>query len=341
MIVHARAPLRLGLAGGGSDVSPYADTYGGQVMNATIDRYAYAELKSSPTGALVFHSTDFGLSESDSIGSGFGENSQLPLHRAVYHRIMMDYNDGVMEPVELTTFSDAPVGSGLGASSTLVVSMLKAFDLYLGINLSPQAIAELAFKIERTDCGLAGGRQDQFSAAFGGFNFMRFSASDSLVERVRVSDEIISELEASLVLFYTGVSRLSSNVIAEQSQNLEVDREFALEAMHKVKLEAATMRDHLLSGNFEGMVESMNDGWEQKKKTSASVSNSHIEQIYSTAIAAGALAGKVSGAGGGGFMWFFTPISKRASVVSSLEKFNGTTSNCHFSDRGAEAWIKG
>ena len=341
MIIHARAPLRLGLAGGGSDVSPYADTYGGQVMNATIDRYAYAELKSSPEGDLVFQSTDFGLSESDSINSGFSENSKLPLHRAVYHRIMMDYNDGVMEPVELTTFSDAPVGSGLGASSTLVVSMIKAFDLYLGINLSPQEIAEMAFKVERADCGLAGGRQDQFSASYGGFNFMKFSASESLVEKVGVSEEVVSELEASLVLFYTGVSRLSSNVIAEQSQNLEIDREFALEAMHKVKLEAATMREHLISGNFEGMVESMNDGWEQKKRTSASVSNTQIEEIYSTAIAAGALAGKVSGAGGGGFMWFFTPINKRACVLSSLEKFNGTTSNCHFSDRGAEAWIKG
>jgi D-glycero-alpha-D-manno-heptose-7-phosphate kinase len=338
VIVHARAPLRLGLAGGGSDVSPYAEIYGGQVMNVTLDRYAYAEIKANNMGEVAFHSTDFGLSESDSVGSVFSSNSKLPLHNAVYKRVMNDFNDSVFESVELTTFSDSPVGSGLGASSTLVVAMIKAFDCYLGIGLTAQEIAELAFKIEREDCALAGGRQDQFSAAFGGFNFMKFSEKGTEVEGISVSDEVVSELESSLVLFYTGVSRSSADVIAQQAMNLQSDRSVALQAMHKVKQEAKTMRDLLIAGDFEGIVESMKEGWEQKKMTSAAVSNTHIDGIYSAAIGSGALAGKVSGAGGGGFMWFFTPIARRAAVLDALKSFNGTISNCHFSDKGAQAW---
>lgn len=340
MIVHARAPLRVGLAGGGSDVSPYADVYGGQVVSATIDRYAYTELRSIRGGVASFHSTDFGVSVSDSIGSNFDSSSELPLHTAVYRRIMNEYNNGVLEPIELTTFSDAPIGSGLGASSTLVVSMVKAFDCYFGIGLSPQKIAELAFDIERLDCGLAGGRQDQFSAAFGGFNFMRFFEGRTEIEKLDISEDVVSELESSLVLFYTGVSRSSSEIISEQSSNLSVDNLFALEAMHKIKIEAAMMRDSLVAGNFQGIVDSMNEGWAQKKKTSSSVSNMSIDQIHASAINAGALAGKISGAGGGGFMWFFTPIARRAEVLKVLQTFNGTTSNCHFSFKGAEAWIQ-
>lgn len=340
MIVHARAPLRVGLAGGGSDVSPYADVHGGQVVSVTIDRYAYTELRSNPSGQVVFHSTDFGLSASDSIGSGFASTSELPLHSAVYKRIINQYNGGGFVPIELTTFSDAPVGSGLGASSTLVVSMIKAFDVYLNIGLSPQQVAELAFEIERIDCGLAGGRQDQFSASFGGFNFMRFHAGETEVEKMEVPKNVISELESSLILFYTGVSRSSGEIIADQSNNLELDKPVALEAMHKVKIEATTMRDCIISGDLQGIIKSMNQGWDQKKRTSAAVSNSMIDKIHSSAIGAGALAGKVSGAGGGGFMWFFTPIAKRASVIEALQKFNGTISNCHFSFKGAEAWTQ-
>ena len=340
MIVHARAPLRVGLAGGGSDVSPYADVYGGQVVSVTIDRYAYTELRSHQEERLSFHSTDFGVSVSDSIGSKFDSSSELPLHTAVYRRMMSQYNNEIFEPIEITTFSDAPVGSGLGASSTLVVSMIKAFDCYLGIGLSPQKIAELAFDIERLECGLAGGRQDQFSAAFGGFNFMRFSDGPTEVENLEISETVVSELESSLVLFYTGVSRSSSEVIAEQTNNLAADNYIALEAMHRVKIEAVMMRDYLLTGDFQGIVESMNEGWEQKKRTSSAVSNIMIDEIYTSAINAGALAGKISGAGGGGFMWFFTPITKRANVLEALQQFNGTTSNCHFSFKGAEAWIQ-
>lgn len=338
MIVHARAPLRLGIAGGGSDVSPYSDQFGGLVVNATIDKYAYVELREHPDGKITFSSTDFGFSETDSVESAFSKNSGMPLHSAVYRKIVDEFNGGKPIPLEITTYSDAPVGSGLGASSTLVVAMIKAFDSYLELSLSKQQIAEMAYKIERLDCGLAGGRQDQFSAAFGGFNYLEFDSRGSKVTPINISSDVIKELESSLLLYYTGVSRSSATIIAEQSQNLVSSNETAIEAMHIVKSEASSMRQYLESGNLLGIVQSMKKGWEFKKATSAAVSSQLIDETYVSAIDAGALAGKVSGAGGGGFMWFYVPINSRAAVISALSKFDGIVGNCHFTNEGATAW---
>jgi D-glycero-alpha-D-manno-heptose-7-phosphate kinase len=168
---------------------------------------------------------------------------------------------------------------------------------------------------------------------------MEFANDEPRVSRLDLAYEIVSELEASLVLFYTGVSRSSARVISEQSHNLEIDQDRALEAMHNVKQEALVMRNHLLAGDFDGIVQSMREGWAQKKATSSAVSNPLLDRIYETAMGAGALAGKVSGAGGGGFMWFYVPLPKRATVLASLKPFGGFISNCHFSDRGAHAWM--
>jgi len=239
----------------------------------------------------------------------------------------------------MSTFCDAPVGSGLGSSSTLVVAMIRAFAEFLNLPLDDYTMAHLAFKIERVDCGLQGGRQDQYSATFGGFNFMEFYAEErAVINPLRIKNWIICELEASLVLFYTGVSRESSKIIAEQSRNVQAGSVDAIEAMHGMKREALVLKECLLKGDFEGLVDSMRQGWESKKRSAKTVSNSHIEEIYNAAIAAGALAGKVSGAGGGGFMIFFAPTEKRMNVIRSLNRFEGQVSNCHFTKHGTQAW---
>jgi D-glycero-alpha-D-manno-heptose-7-phosphate kinase len=253
--------------------------------------------------------------------------------------MIQNFRDGAPISIELTSFCDSPVGSGLGSSSTLVVAMIHAFTEYLHLNLDQYQIAELAFKLEREECGLQGGRQDQYSASFGGFNFMEFYDQNRVViNPLRIRESIIYELEASLILYYSGISRQSAEVIADQAANIRENRQDATEAMHGLKQEAVTMKDCLLKGNFHGLVESMKMGWENKKKSSSSVSNEIIELAYQTALDAGALAGKVSGAGGGGFMIFYAPTEKRMDVMHALTKLGGAVSNCHFTQDGSQAW---
>ncbi|MRR54802.1 MAG: dehydrogenase [Deltaproteobacteria bacterium] len=337
-IVRARAPLRLGLAGGGSDVSPYCDVHGGYVLNSTIDRYAYAVIATVDDPVVRFISTDRQEELVLPLAAELELDGRLDLHKAVYNEIIRSFNGGRTIPLELSTFCDAPVGSGLGSSSTLVVVMICAFAELLNLPLDDYAIAQLAYKIERHDCRLQGGHQDQYSAAFGGFNFMEFYADRAIINPLRIKQWVVCELEASLVLFYTGVSRESANIIADQSANLKTGDSNAIEAMHGIKREALIMKECLLKGNFGGIVSSMRDGWENKKRSAKTVSNPLIDEIYRVAVEAGALAGKVSGAGGGGFMMFFVPPERRMDVIRTLGRFEGQISNCHFTPSGAQAW---
>lgn len=336
--VRARAPLRLGLAGGGTDVSPYCDVHGGYVLNVTIDRYAYAVIKTLDEPVVRLVSTDQQTSEELPLAAQYPLDKGLRLHRAVYNRIVAGYGDRPLG-VEITTFCDAPVGSGLGSSSTLVVVMLRAFAELLNLPLDDYTLALLAFRIEREDCQLQGGRQDQYAATFGGFNFMEFYADNrAVINPLRVKEWISCELEASLLLFYTGVSRESAKIIADQSSNVTTGNAVAVEAMHEMKREAVAMKECLLKGDFRGIVESMRAGWISKKQSAKSVSNAHIEHIFESALAAGAAAGKISGAGGGGFMMFFVPPEKRMDVVRCLSRFDGQVSNCHFTHHGTQGW---
>ena len=339
MIVRARAPLRLGLAGGGTDVSPYCDAYGGYVLNATIDRYAYAVIKMLDEPVLRFVATDQQIEKTMPLSSPLILNGELDLHKAVYNHIIQNYNEGEPIAMELSTFCDAPAGSGLGSSSTLVVVMIKAFTELLNLPLDDYTIAQLAFKIERLDCGLQGGRQDQYAATFGGFNFMEFHTDERVViNPLRIKNWITCELEASLLLFYMGTSRESANIIADQSSNIKSGSSDAINAMHEIKNEALVMKESLLKGDFETIVDSMRKGWESKKRSSLLVSNPHIEEIFNAAIKAGALSGKVSGAGGGGFIMFFVPTDKRMNVIRTLNSFGGQVNNCHFTNHGSQAW---
>lgn len=338
-IFRARAPLRLGLAGGGTDVSPYCDTHGGYVLNAAIDRYAYAVITTLEEPVVRFVAADQRTEETVPAKLPFPNNGNLILHKAVYSYIVRNFNGGKAIPLELNTFCDAPAGSGLGSSSTLVVAMIRAFVELLNLPLDDYTIAKMAYQIERVDCGLQGGRQDQYSATFGGFNFMEFYADDrTVINPLRIKNWIICELESSLVLYFTGVSRESARIIADQSNNVTSGAVDAVEAMHGIKREALVMKECLLRGDFSGLVGSMRLGWENKKRSAKSVSNSHIDSIYGAAIGAGALAGKVSGAGGGGFMWFFVPTEKRMEVIHTLNGYGGQVSNCHFTKHGTQAW---
>ena len=339
MIVKARAPLRLGLAGGGSDLSPYSDLYGGYVLNTTIDRYAYAMIKTHNEPIVRFTATDQQIEKVLPVEIPLLLNGKLDLHTAVYKYITKNFNNGKSIPLELSTYCDVPIGSGLGSSSTLVVAMIKAFVELLNLPLDIYDIARIAYQVERVDCGLQGGRQDQYSASFGGFNFMEFYAKErTVINPLGIKNWILCELEASLVLYFTGRSRESAHIITDQIEGVKLGNLNVLEAMHHIKEETLTMKECLMRGDFLGLVNSMRLGWDNKKRSAKTVSNSHIDNIYDSAIQAGALAGKVSGAGGGGFMLFFVPTEKRMDVIRTLNSFGGQVRNCHFTKHGAQAW---
>lgn len=337
--VRARAPLRLGLAGGGTDVSPYCDEHGGQVLNATIDLYAYTTLATRTDARVVLRASDLQQEVSLPATGELPADRMLALHRGVYNRIVRDFRGGRPLALTMSTYSDAPAGSGLGSSSTLVVSMVKAFVELLNLPLGEYEIAHLAYEIERIDLGLQGGKQDQYAAAFGGVNFIEFFAGDRvLVNPLRVKNWILSELESSLLLFYTGVSRESAAIIVEQSENLRTGRHRTLEAMHALKREAVAMKEAVLRGDFESFVHSMDVSWQSKKAAASAIANARIDAIHDAAREAGALAGKVSGAGGGGFMMFFVDPERRMEVVRRLSAFEGRVVNCHFTKTGTQGW---
>lgn len=338
-VIRARAPLRLGLAGGGTDIPSYYESYGGHVLNATIDRYAHAVITMRDGHSVRFSATDLQREMVMNVSDSMEPDGKLDLHKAVYREMMDKYNGGRRLALDLVTFCDAPLGSGLGTSSTLVVAMIRAFAELLRLPLDDHMTANLAFKIERIDCSLQGGKQDHFSAAFGGFNFIEFrSGGQTLVSPLRLKNWIICELEASLILFHVGTSRDSSRIIAVQSRKVASGDPGVLQAMHAVKREALVMKEHLIRGDFSGIVESLRYGWENKKRSAEMISNPRIEEIYEAAARAGARAGKISGAGGGGFMVFFAPPDKRMEVIRSLSRFDGQVGNCHFTRHGSQAW---
>lgn len=339
MIIRSRAPLRLGLAGGGTDVSPYCDEHGGAVLNVTIDLYAYTVIEPTDDGRVRFTAPDIDGCFESGVEEAMEIADPMILHRSVYRRVVNQFNGGRPLSCRITTFCDAPPGSGLGTSSTMVVSLLKAYVEWLNLPLGEYEIAHLAFEIERLDAGLGGGRQDQYAATFGGVNFMEFHPDGRvIVNPLRVKNWIISEMETSLVLFNTGVSRSSAHIIKEQSDNLTRHRGTTLEAMHAIKADAFLMKEYLLKGDFAQYAACMRKSWDAKKQLAHNVSNSHIDGAVDAALDAGALAGKVSGAGGGGFVTFMVQPERRVDVVRALSRQDGQVMTCHFTRHGTEGW---
>ncbi|RLD81469.1 MAG: dehydrogenase [Bacteroidetes bacterium] len=335
---RSKAPLRLGLAGGGTDVPPYSDLYGGAVLNATINKYAYATISPRNDGKIVFNSLDNGQKLVYDATNALEIDGELDLLKGIYNRIVSDFTQ---EPLsfELSTIVDAPPGSGLGTSSTLVVTILGAFVEWLKLPLGEYDIARLAYEIERIDLTMAGGKQDQYAATFGGVNYMEFFNGEKVVVNpLRIRSDYLDELAYNLVLFNTETSRLSSKIIARQAKNIEEKDATSLDATHKLKIQALMMKEALLKGELDKIGEILDYGWHNKKLLAPGITNPMIDELYKTAIDNGASGGKISGAGGGGFILFYCPNNSRHKVIKALSDFGGVAHPYEFTVTGLKSW---
>lgn len=339
MIIKSRAPLRLGLAGGGTDVSPYSDLFGGAILNATINSYAYATIEPLDNGKIEFasgHTPDvYILDATDELPL---TNRDYQLQCGVYNHIVK-YHSKKPLSFRMTTWIEAPHGSGLGTSSTLVVAILGAFTEWLNIPMGQYDIAHTAFEIERIEMKMAGGKQDQYAATFGGVNYLEFLANDKvIVNPLSIKPQVLNELESNLVLYFTETNRESAKIISHQVENVKNKNTEAVDAMHKLKEQALMMKECLLRGDVDQIGEVLNMGWINKKKMATQISNSLLDSIYENALQNGATGGKISGAGGGGFMFFYCPGTTRLKVAQQLAQFGGSVKSFTFTQQGLTTW---
>ncbi len=338
MIYRSKAPLRIGLAGGGTDVSPYSDLYGGAILNATVSLYAYANIEPLPENAIIMQAMDRKEEKRYEWTSELPIDGTLDLLKGVYNRVQKDYGMP-LTGFRLSTFVDAPAGSGLGTSSTLVVAILGAFTEMFRLPLGEYDIAHLAYEIERKDLDMAGGKQDQYAATFGGVNYMEFSGDDKvIVNPLRIKQQYMFELENNLLLFYTSTSRESAKIIEKQSSNVVNKKSKSIEAMHHLKEQAQMMKEALLKGRLHEIGEILDFGFQQKRNMAEGISNSLMEEIYECAKKAGATGGKISGAGGGGFMIFYCPEISKYKVQEALKQFGGYCQSYRFTEHGMTSW---
>lgn len=338
MHIRARAPLRLGLAGGGTDVSPYSDLYGGAVLNATLDMYAYCFITKTNDNQIVMKSRDYDESTSHPVVGELPIDGKLDLFKYIYNRLVKEFSPK-LTGFELITHSDAPYGSGLGGSSTLVVAIIQCFAELWRLPLGEYDIAQLAYSIERKDAQLKGGKQDQYAATFGGVNYMEFLGDRVIVNPLRVKDNTLRELQASLLLCYTGRSRESAKIIETQISNVDSQKEQAISAMHQIKSDAFDMKEAILTGRLENMTKILNSAWDNKKKMSNSISNPEIDGLYNLALQNGALAGKVSGAGGGGFMMFWVDPVDKYDLKHLFSSKGNRVVDVNFTQYGSQSWV--
>ena len=332
---RARAPLRISLCGGGTDVSPYPEEHGGMVLSATINQYAYASLRPRRDSRLTLASLDYDVVARYDHPRRVKLDGNLDLIKAVVRAFK------VRRGADLWVHSDAPPGSGLGSSSTLVVALIGVMSEWLRRPMPGYDTAELAYRIERVDLGLAGGRQDQYAAAFGGFNFIEFNHDGTVVNPLRIRSDVLNELEYRLLLCYMGQTRQSAKIIERQTAAYRAGQASVVEALHRLKSETLEMKKALLLGKVDALGELLHEAWESKKKLDEGISNSHVDQLYRLARREGAIGGKMPGAGGGGYFLLLTRFDRKHRVAAVLEKHGGQVVPFQFERRGLVTWASG
>jgi D-glycero-alpha-D-manno-heptose-7-phosphate kinase len=333
-MLRAKAPLRISFAGGGTDVQPFPRQEGGLVLSATIDRFAYGSLVPRQDGQIAIESVDYGTSLDFSIKDPLLFDGKLDLVKAVIRKLGGSEADGY----DLLLHSSAPPGSGLGSSSTVMVCLIGILNMRYNLNLTSYEVAHLAYVVEREELGVKGGLQDQYSAAFGGFNFLEFDGDSVIVNPLRIDEDTVSELEHNMLLAYTGMTRASSEIIDDQTRRLRAGAEETLAGLRAQKALAVEMKAALLRNRLSLFGELLGEAWEQKKRMSPKITNGYIDEIYAAARAHGALGGKVTGAGGGGYVLLYCDFHKKHKVVDVLLSMGATIEEFGFTRRGLVTW---
>lgn len=338
MIFRARAPLRISFSGGGTDLAPYVNEKGGLVLSTTIDRYAYATLTFREDRRIRVRSQDLSSGLDFHVDDMPPFDGNLDLIKGCLNRLRPD--DGTIDRgMELYLDTQAPPGSGLGASSALVVATIGALAEWRRLTLDKYEIARLAWEIERTDVGVPGGLQDQYAASFGGFNLMEFhNQSSVIVNPLRIERRILNELVYNMLLVYTGASRVSAQIIESQITGLMAREPVVTEAMDRMKALTLQAKDALLRGRLETFAEILHEEWLAKQRTSDSVTTAHIDEMYAEARRLGSLGGKVSGAGGGGFMFLYCPYHTKPAVSQRLTQMGAHVLPVAFEPKGMQSW---
>jgi D-glycero-alpha-D-manno-heptose-7-phosphate kinase len=333
-LIRAKAPLRLSFAGGGTDVPPFPEREGGCVLSMTINRYAWGTLRPRNDDQICLNSLDFGLSLTYSSRSQPVFDGQLDIAKAVVKHLSGDDRRGF----DLFLHSDAPPGSGLGSSSAMIVALVGLFREYRRLPMTDYEVAELAYTIERVDLGIPGGLQDQYAASFGGFNFIEFLADRVVVNSLRVNPNILNELEYNLLLCHTGKSRLSSNIIADQVARYERSEHDSLDALRELKRLTVEMKNVILNGQFDRLGALFDLEWQHKKRMSPKISTPELDDLYDLARSKGAQGGKITGAGGGGYMLLYCQFDRKHEVREAMRAAGCDVHDVALEPNGLQTW---
>ena len=334
MFIRAKAPLRISLAGGGTDVPPFPQLEGGCVLSTTINRYAYGTLQPRRDGNICVHSLDFGVSVTYDLQDKLTYDGKLDLVKAAIRKLVATEHRGF----DLLLHSDAPPGSGLGASSAMMVALVGLLKEFVHLPLTDYEIADLACVIEREELGIQGGLQDQYAATFGGFNYIEFLPDRVIVNPLKISLDVINELQYNLLLCYTGTMRMSGHIIQDQVDRYERREAKTMQALRELKVLTIEMKNALLRRELDNFGELLHKEWQYKKLLSSKISNAQLDQLYEIAREQGALGGKITGAGGGGYMLLYCPVDRKHSVAEKLKELGCTIVDVSLEPMGLQTW---
>jgi D-glycero-alpha-D-manno-heptose-7-phosphate kinase len=309
----ARAPVRISFAGGGTDLPAYYERYGGMVVSAAIDKYFYVFLNVGGYEGLQISSADYHTFYRQGPDTGFIWNGDLALPRTILHQFGLDRGLSVF------LASEVPPGTGLGSSSTVAVAMIKALSALRGQSLSRQEVAELACTVEIEKMGMPIGKQDQYAAAFGGLNAITFSREGVAVEPVKARREVVHTLERNILLFFTGTARNSADILSRQRESSARDEPRVIESLHAIKAMAKETLACLEQGDLTRYGRLLHESWQRKKQLAPGITNPLIDECYEAALSAGAVGGKITGAGGGGFLMVYCEPPFQEAVTQALE----------------------
>ena len=318
---RSKVPFRISFGGGGTDMPDYCKYHTGAVINTTIRLFTHTSLQLRDDTKVTFKWVNKDEFEEHEFSNELDCSYGLKLFKATHNHICKRFK---VESIgyDIVTSQDVPTGSGLGTSSTLIVSLIGVYMELFNLPLGEYDIAEMAIQIERVELGENGGKQDQYAAAFGGFNYMEFKGDDVIVNPLRIKDSVQDEIENNVVLYFTNFTRNSSDVLTEQIQKMKDKNKTSTLSLHALVEQAKLMKDCLIKGTIDDLGEILDYGFQQKKMLAKEISTPEIELLYKTALEAGATGGKISGAGGGGFMFFYCPTNTKYKVINELNKLN-------------------